>query len=422
MQSSIFRAMWAVLLGLPCVFSLPSFAQAPLTLAEAQRIAQTRSAGITAAASGAKAANEAAIASSQLPDPVFRAGLDNVPVNGPDAFSLDRDFMTMRRVGLMQEYVSSDKRSLRRVRGEKEAARWEADAAVSRAEVRTDVAAAFYDRSFAEQRIALLEGLAEEIAMQQRATEAQIANGRASASDSLSMRAMLFQARDRVIAARQQREVATARLARWLGPDDARRPLASFSLPSESDLTAAAPDISNTPHLATLTRQLDVAEADVALAQSNRDPNWTWEVSYSQRGPAYSNMISVGVSVPLPIDRAARQDTELVARIALRDQARDLLEDARRLRASQLAEKLIEWRALRARQRNLEDEFLPLSKQRVDAALAAYGATQQSLAVVLEARRADIEARLQVIDLQQEAARLWAVLRYTYVGLEGDQP
>ena len=32
---------------------------------------------------------------------------------------------------------------------------------------------------------------------------------------------------------------------------------------------------------------------------------------YSQRGPAYSNMVSLNVSLPLPWDRKNRQDREL---------------------------------------------------------------------------------------------------------------
>src|SRR5215471_1958473 len=85
----------------------PAWSQVPLTLAEALRLAEKRALGISALDAASRASREMAVAAGQLPDPVLRAGIDNLPVNGPDAFSLERDFMTMRRIGVMQEYVSS---------------------------------------------------------------------------------------------------------------------------------------------------------------------------------------------------------------------------------------------------------------------------------------------------------------------------
>ena len=41
-----------------------------------------------------------AIAAGQLPDPVLKFGVDNLPLSGPDRLSLSRDFMTMRRIDI----------------------------------------------------------------------------------------------------------------------------------------------------------------------------------------------------------------------------------------------------------------------------------------------------------------------------------
>ena len=82
----------------------------------------------------------------------------------------------------------------------------------------------------------------------------------------------------------------------------------------------------------------------------------------------------------------------------------------------------IEWLALRERQRELESALLPVVRQRVDAVLAAYGSGQQNLAAVLEARRAEVDARIQILELERESARLWARLRYTYLEAEGAKP
>lgn len=86
---------------------------APLTLMEAQRRAIERSRQLSSQDFAVSANRETAIAAGQFPDPVLKMGIDNLPVNGLDRFSLNIDFMTKRRVGVMQEITRSDKRRLR---------------------------------------------------------------------------------------------------------------------------------------------------------------------------------------------------------------------------------------------------------------------------------------------------------------------
>ena len=83
-----------------------------LTLDQALSLAVERSQAAQAARSGAASAAQTARAAAQLPDPVLRAGIDNLPISGSDRFS-GRDSMTMKRVGISQEWVSAGKRSAR---------------------------------------------------------------------------------------------------------------------------------------------------------------------------------------------------------------------------------------------------------------------------------------------------------------------
>ena len=405
--------LWPVALACP---ASPAWSQAPRTLGDALRIAEQRVPAVLASSAAARGAREMAVAAGQLPDPVLRAGVDNLPVDGSDAFSLTRDFMTMRRVGVMQEYVSQARRDARREREARDARRLEAEGEVSLTEARMEVATAWNDRLYARRSERLLAGLADELAMQARVMEAQVGSGKATAADVLAAQALAAQTSDRVLTVQRQQQAATARLTRWLG-EDARRPAADdIPLPQDAEVAAlAAHDVHNIAHLRVLASQLALADADIAVARENRNPNWSWEVTYAQRGPAYSNMISVGVSVPLPIDRKDRQDRELAARLAQRDQARELLEDARRRHQAEFEATRVDWVALRDRQRALEASLLPLAHHRVEAQLAAYRSGQQGLAGVLDARRAEVDARLSILDLERDAARLWAQLRYIYL-------
>ncbi len=384
------RARWSALLAALVVASTPAWSQTPLTLAEALRLAEakspergvlrrcrarrTRIGRFGEPVAGPSIARRARQPADQRSRRVVAGPRlhDHAPHRRHAGIRLE---CQARRLGRSAVSVRRDGTKPRpRCRARRSAPRWRSpgttDCSQSRAE-------------------GLQQALEQEIAMQRRASEAQVASGKASAADVLMVDALLIQSRDRVLAARRQQQVATARLSRWLGDEASRPPAGDDGLPRESDVLALPEhDLHNIAHLRVLAVQVDVADAEVEVAEQNRSPNWSWEVSYQQRGPAYSNMISVGVSVPLPIARGERQDRDLAARLAQRDQARDQLADARRRHVSEFNTMRIEWLALRERQRELESALLPIVRQRVDAVLAAYGSGQQSLAAVLDARRA----------------------------------
>src|SRR3546814_15233633 len=59
----------------------------------------------------ARAAEEAAVAARQLPDPQLTIGIQNLPVTGSEAFDINADFMTMKTIGIMRTQVREAKRS-----------------------------------------------------------------------------------------------------------------------------------------------------------------------------------------------------------------------------------------------------------------------------------------------------------------------
>src|SRR5262245_35306208 len=125
---------------------LPALAHpdsAQLTLSEAQRLAVERSRELAARDSAISAAHEMAVAAGQLPDPTLKLGVDNLPITGPDQFSLTADFMTMLRIGVMQELTRAGKRALRAERSEREAERGLAEKMASVASIQRDTALAW---------------------------------------------------------------------------------------------------------------------------------------------------------------------------------------------------------------------------------------------------------------------------------------
>jgi outer membrane protein TolC len=392
----------------------------PLSLDEALSIATTRSPSLGAASHGIQASQEAAVAASQLPDPVLRLGVDNLPVNGPDSWSLTNDFMTQRRIGIAQEYVSSDKRALVRRRMELDAQRQTAAQRSLAAGIRRDVATAWLERYYATKSQDLLKALETEIELQVRTLDSQLRAGKALASDLPMATAVLLQNQDRMQVAKKQERVAGIALERWLGPD------ADRALASAPDIDMLATDLASSdvaakaPTVREHASERDMAQADLEITLAAKKPNWSWEVSYSQRGSAYSNMVSVGVNIPLVTNAANKQDREIAAKQAQVLQAHAMHEDVFRETQAGIAANYAEWQSLIARRKSLAAALLPVVRQRVDLTMASYRGGQGSLSTVLEARRAEVETQLQLLDLEREAARLWAQLQYIYA--DGAQP
>lgn len=398
-----------------------SAADPPLTLAEAQRQAVARSKLVVAQDAAASAAREMAIAAGRLPDPIATFGVNNLPVNGADAWSLTRDFMTMTSIGVMQEVTRSEKREARADRFAREAEKSVAEKAARIAAIRRDTALAWLDRYYAEAQAAVVGEQSRQARLEIEAAETAYRSGRGSLTDVLGGRSALATLDDR--ASEFARRIASARiaLARWIG-DAAGAPLAARppidTLPFEPHKLDA--DIGHHAEMEVLSRDEELAAAEVRMAETNRKPDWSVQLMYSQRGPAYSNMISVNVSIPLQWDQKNRQDRELSAKLALLDQARAEREDKLRAHAAEVSAMLAEWESDRERLTRYQRELVPLANERTSATLAAYRGARAGLPDVLAARRGEIEIRMQALQLEAETARLWAQLNYL-VSAESDE-
>jgi outer membrane protein TolC len=133
---------------------------------------------------------------------------------------------------------------------------------------------------------------------------------------------------------------------------------------------------------------------------------------YSQRGSAYSNMVSINLSVPLQWDQKNRQDREVAARLALAEQMRAQREEATRGHVAETRNWLQQWRSSRDRLSHYDSALIPLAGERTRAAIAAYRGGSGPLASVLDARRMEIDTRMDRLRLEMEAAALWARLEY----------
>lgn len=384
-----------------------------LTLPQAQQLAVQRSRQLAGSEHAADAARQMAVAAGQLPDPVLKAGIDNLPVTGADRLSLGSDFMTMRRLGVSQELTTAGKRKLRSEIYELEADKAIASKAAATASIERDTALAWLDSYFTRQMAAVVADQATQAGNEIEAAEGAYRAGRASQADILAARAALIAVEDRASEIDQRSRSAAAMLARWTGTDAAATlaalpPIDQISL--DPDMPESALD--HHPDIAVLARQEAIAQTEAKLADANRTSDWSVELAFQQRGPAYSNMISIGLSVPLQWDRKNRQNRELSAKLSMAEQAKAEREEMVRAHAAEIRTMVIEWQSDRARHTRDEHELLPLMHERTAATLAAYRGGKSTLTDVLAARRAELDTQLQVLQLQADVARLWAQLNF----------
>ncbi len=389
----------------------------PLALDEALRLAEDRSQQLRAEDAAALAAREMAAAAAEAPDPVLTAGINNVPVNGQDKFSLSDDFMTMRSVALSRELTRHDKRDARAERFAREAEAAEAGRTLALFELQRETASAWLERHFREHVREVVAQQRDQASLQVEAADLAYRSGVGPQSDVFAARAAVASIEDRLAAAVRDGLVATTMLARWIGAA-AERPLAALPDIGTVPLHSAGLEeqLAAHPEIALMLKQEAVARADIEIARAATRSDWTIEVMYSQRGPDYSNMMSLNVSKPIQLHENRRQGRELAARLATADRARAQREEETRGHLAEAMALLQSWQANRERLQRYTATLLPLAAERTTAATTAYRSRTGSLDAVLEARVGEIEAQVACLELELETAMLWAELNYLVPG------
>ena len=385
----------------------------PLSFEATLEIATRSSPDIAVQTTSVDAARSAAVAAGRLPDPKLAVGIENLPVTGADQWSLTRDFMTMRKIGVMQEVPNRAKRQARTDAAEANIARTEAERRVGILTVRRDTALAWLNRYYLERRGALLDELDSENQLFARAVQAQLAGGRGMPADAVIPKQEAAEIADRrdELAAGITR--SKAGLSRWVGAA-AEEPLQGEPPALALDPQHLRDHVHEHPDLAVYVPMTEMAQAEVHQAEATKHPDWSVELDYGRRGGAFSDMVTLQFTLDLPLFPHTRQDPIIQARrqeLARVESERDaMLRDHTQELEGDLAEYDVMTRQLsRAREVHLQ-----LARQKVDDQFASYSAGKADLTSVLVARRELIEQRLKEIDLEQKRATAAARVYYFY--------
>jgi outer membrane protein TolC len=393
-------------------------AEEVLSLAEALRLAIGQSSQLASHHALVSAARTGSVAAGELPDPKLIGMLENVPTSGADAWSLTRDPMTMRKIGVMQEFPGGDKQRLRAQRAEQDAAREMAMLIVHHANVERDVATAWLTRHYAEAALAMVTAQIAEAELVVATVGGAYRANRAPQGELIAAQSAVVELRNRQTETATQVKRARIALARYIGTD-AERPLGAA--PDLARLPSAISDLGDgdtLPEVRAAQAQEAVAATEADLARAAKSPDWGVELAYGFRGSPFANMVTLQVSVDLPLFAAKRQDPLHAAKLLELDAARAAREDAKRRQSAEVQGMLAEWEAAQVQARRIRDELIPLAAARRSAALAAYRGGTGTLTAVLDARRALLDVQLALIQQEQAAAKAWAALNFVFPVVE----
>ncbi len=403
MDTSISR-LRATALPLLLLLCLPLAAGAALSFDDTTLLAREQAPSLMAQRNALAGAQALQPAATTLPDPRLIVGVDNLPVSGAEKFSLTRDFMTMQRIGLMQEVPNRAKRDARAAGAEARVQRERALLAAAQLSVQRDAALAWLGVYFAERRIARLSELERENRVLVETLDARIGSGQSMPAERTMARQEALALADRRDDAKRDIAKARAALRRWVGER------ADEALAGEPPALAVRPqqlrdDMHRHAEIAPFQAMQAAAQAEVGEADAEQSGDWAWELVYSRR-PQYSDMMSIQLSFDLPWQAGQRQQPQVLARQkeVLRIEAeRD--ETLRRHR-EELEAQLAELQALDTQRTRLDGSGQALAAERVVLALASYQAGRGNLGDVLMARREAVETQLRLIDLDAQRMAL----------------
>jgi cobalt-zinc-cadmium efflux system outer membrane protein len=355
---------------------------------------------IAAARAESEAAQQRIAPAASLEDPMLEVGL----INAPLPFSLRRDDMTMKMLGLSQKLPYPGKRDLRHSVAIASAASvaHAVDETVNR--VQRDVRVAYEELRLAVTAQRFVAATLDTLKQLASIAAARYAVGQATPSDALQAQAQVVRMQQELLRLGQQEAMRRADLRRLLGRHDDDAASITPTRALLLDLPAAPEVLQRTaeqqrPQLQSLGSLIEKSDREVELARREYYPDFEVRFSYAQRermldGTARDDMVSLTVAVNLPLWRQSRLGPRVAEAHAIRRQAASLAEGQRLETRALLETQLAAERQLRESAVLYRATLMPQTDAAFDSALAAYRVGRVDFLTLLEARMKVYETAL----------------------------
>lgn len=380
------------------------------------------------------------IAADTLPDPVVSLGLANVPTDG---FAFDQEPMTQIKAGISQVFPRGESLSIRRKQLEELATQHPFMRLDRMAKTQVAVSMKWLDVYQAQQSISLIE---KDRSLFEQLSEIAEANyssavGKVRQQDIIRAQLELARLEDRLTKLSSQKERASAELLEWLtggnsGTFNNSVNVASLELPKTlpeiegienayykilkaNNQQMLANILISHPLIRAVESRIKSSQTGIKLAKQQYKPQWGVNASYAYRADdqmdrSRADFLSIGVSFDLPLFTENKQDKEVSAAVneseAIKTEKRLVLRGMLAQMQSIFAarERLLE------RQTLYRTNILQQSSEQAEASLTAYTNDDGDFAEVVRARIADLNARIDALEIEVELLKTNIQLNYFF--------
>lgn len=347
---------------------------------------------LRASAKETEAADQRVRPAGALEDPMLEAGLLNAPIQ---PFSLNREDMTMKMLGLSQKLPYPGKRALREQVAAKDAETLKYGLRETSNRIVRDLKFAYFDLALTDATVRLLKTNRQILGQFLDVAESRYAVGLAAQAEVLKAQSQLGRMNEELLRMERERPVAEAELARLLGRRADAAPVAA-ELPGlrEDALNLEALQqtaLRERPQLLGLQSAIERSSKTLELARKEKQPDFDVRFSYGQRdknplGVPREDVFSLTVAMNLPVWRADKIEPRIAEAQALRDQALDL----QQAQENDVLAKLRQQVAIAAQSRKsvqvYDTGILPQARLAVEATLAAYKVSRVDLLMLLDSQ------------------------------------
>ena len=393
-----------------------------LSFTNAQQQALAYSHQLQAQDAAIRAGSELVVAAGERPDPRLSFELQNIPASGSDRFSATRDFMTSRMVGISQEFTRQNTLDLRQARQWQLVELANTDKRLLQSKVLQGTGRAWVRAYFLQEQCRVLSEELTQARLKQQASEAAYRGNRQSQADTLAAHAEALLLEDQLQALESALQQAQFDLARWVGDESNNAVLINPPNSSRTHLDGMSlkEHLLRHPDLVMLSQRIDLAKTEADLAESAKSPDWTVSLSYAKRSSAFSDMMSLGASVPLQWGQSRRQNREIASKLAQVEQAQAALDDMFDSHLAEISGQLDRWHSNQLRAKRYREQIIPLQTLRAKAVNAQWRGGSATLADVFAARRALLSTELDALLIDMQVDLDWVDLEFLLPENAGD--
>ncbi|MGB3224153.1 MAG: TolC family protein [Desulforhopalus sp.] len=386
------------------------------------------------------------VAAGTLPDPTVSVGLANLPV---DTFDIDQEPMTQITVGVTQIIPRGDSLKLKREQLQVASREYPQQRRERRARTAVTVGRLWLDAYKVQESITLIENDRPLFIQLVDVAEASYSSalGRTRQQDIVRAQLELTSLDDRLTRLRQMQEMIMENLSEWVSgyfheqyrmatpslsysdgsglhlprklPDIAMLNKPLFTADQEADPQALYVYFADHPAVLSIEQKIKASELGVEVARQSYKPQWGVNAGYGYRDDPSSgdraDFISMGLSFDLPVFTKNRQDKEVLAAVSQTEAVKTTKWSLVRKMIAGFEKNRVQLKRLRERQTLYQDQLLPQMHEQAEASLTAYTNDDGDFAEVVRARIAELNARIEALEIDVEIQKTIIGLNYYFM-------